>query len=239
MALFSLALSFTSFRRTFVSRATCDADCDIADDATRLMAIAAAPGTAVLLIRLRFSTACSRPFMAIHPLSAATVNGRRYAPPKPEMTASAIIRRNPVYPEVFLTDGQHVAAPQLPHIISPDKQGRAGAFNAHALSGIADIFRVIKTPRITAPDCSPDVMVADVPMYPRIVSSAQAMAASNRLSKSATAPPVIAFWPGRALSFQLPHRQRHETPFPAAQMPQPHPAWREVHQYAASPVPQP
>lgn len=33
----------------------------------RLMAIAAAPGTAVLLIRLRFSTACSRPFMAIHP----------------------------------------------------------------------------------------------------------------------------------------------------------------------------
>ncbi|PBR87168.1 ash family protein, partial [Escherichia coli] len=29
--------------------------------------IAAAPGTAVLLIRLRFSTACSRPFMAIHP----------------------------------------------------------------------------------------------------------------------------------------------------------------------------
>ncbi len=43
MALFSLALSFTSFRRTFVSRATCDADCDIADEATRLMAIAAAP----------------------------------------------------------------------------------------------------------------------------------------------------------------------------------------------------
>ncbi|EFX22705.1 hypothetical protein ECO7815_08998, partial [Escherichia coli O55:H7 str. 3256-97] len=37
MALFSLALSFTSFRRTFVSRATCDADCDIADEATRLM----------------------------------------------------------------------------------------------------------------------------------------------------------------------------------------------------------
>ncbi|WNT87461.1 hypothetical protein QMY53_01359 [Escherichia coli TW14425] len=34
---------------------------------TALMAIAAAPGTAVLLIRLRFSTACSRPFMAIHP----------------------------------------------------------------------------------------------------------------------------------------------------------------------------
>lgn len=33
----------------------------------RLMAIADAPGTAVLLIRLRFSTACSRPFMAIHP----------------------------------------------------------------------------------------------------------------------------------------------------------------------------
>ncbi|KDW03372.1 phage tail fiber repeat family protein [Escherichia coli 2-156-04_S3_C1] len=33
----------------------------------RVMAIAAAPGTAVLLIRLRFSTACSRPFMAIHP----------------------------------------------------------------------------------------------------------------------------------------------------------------------------
>lgn len=64
---FSLALSFTSFRRTFVSRATCDADCDIADEATRLMAIAAAAGTAVLLIRLRFSTACSRPFMAIHP----------------------------------------------------------------------------------------------------------------------------------------------------------------------------
>ncbi|GHM52614.1 hypothetical protein ECZU51_12840 [Escherichia coli] len=60
------------------------------------------------------------------------------------MTASAIIRRNPVYPEVFLTDGQRVAAPQLPHIISPDKQGRAGAFNAYALSGIADIFRVIK-----------------------------------------------------------------------------------------------
>ena len=66
VAVFSLALSFTSFRRTFVSRATCDADCDIADEATRLMAIAAAPGTAVLLIRLRFSTACSRPFMAIH-----------------------------------------------------------------------------------------------------------------------------------------------------------------------------
>ena len=88
-------------------------------------------------------------------------------------------------------------------------------------------------------DCSPDVMVADVPMYPRIVSSARAMAASNRLSKSATAPPVIAFWPGRALSFRLPHRQRHETPFPAAQMPQVHPAWREVHQYAASPVPRP
>ena len=51
---------------------------------------------------------------------------------------------NPVYPEVFLTDGQRVAAPQLPHLISPDKQGRAGAFNAYALSGIADIFRVIK-----------------------------------------------------------------------------------------------
>ena len=60
------------------------------------------------------------------------------------MTASAIIRRNPIYPEVFLTDDQRVSTPQLPHIISPDKQGRAGAFNAHALSGIADIFRVIK-----------------------------------------------------------------------------------------------
>ena len=52
---------------TCSNTATCDADCDIADEATRLMAIAAAPGTAVLLIRLRFSTACSRPFMAIHP----------------------------------------------------------------------------------------------------------------------------------------------------------------------------
>ncbi|CSP88112.1 Uncharacterised protein [Shigella sonnei] len=60
------------------------------------------------------------------------------------MTTSAIIRRNPIYPEIFLTDGQRVSTPQLPHLISPDKQGRAGAFNAHALSGIADIFRVIK-----------------------------------------------------------------------------------------------
>lgn len=41
--------------------------CDKENKPPRIMAIAAAPGTAVLLIRLRFSTACSRPFMAIHP----------------------------------------------------------------------------------------------------------------------------------------------------------------------------
>lgn len=61
-------MPFIAQDRVHLSRgASSDADCDIADEATRLMAIAAAPGTAVLLIRLRFSTACSRPFMAIHP----------------------------------------------------------------------------------------------------------------------------------------------------------------------------
>ena len=234
---------FTSFRRTFVSRATCDADCDIADEATRLMAIVAESGHRRSgLIRLRFQRPAQDLFMAIHPPSAATVNGRRYAPPKPEMTASTIIRRNPVYPEVFplmVSVSSHAA------VAAPHQSGQTGTgwspFNAHALSGIADIFRVIKTPRITAPDCSPDVMVADVPCTRVSFHRRGQMAASNRLSKSATAPPVIASGLCHVLvHFWLLHRQRYrERRSRQHKCHSPHPAWREVHRYAASPVPQP
>ncbi len=159
--------------------------------------------------------ACSRPFMAIHPLSAATVNGRRYAPPKPEMTASTIIRRNPVYPRSF------------PHRWSACLHAAAAAHHQSGQTGTGWSLQRArpvrhswyflgssKTPRITAPDCSPDVMVADVPMYPRIVSSAQAMAASNRLSKSATAPPVIATLarPRSVISAATPAETRNAVP---------------------------
>ena len=50
---------------------------------------------------------------------------------------------------------------------SPDKQGRAGAFNAHALSGIADIFQGHQKHHVLLRRAAhPDVMVADVPHMP-------------------------------------------------------------------------
>ncbi len=176
----------------------------------------------------RFSTACSRPFMAIHPPFSDAVNGRRHATPKPEMTASAII--------VEIRSIQKFSSPMVS--VSPRRaaahhqSGQTGtgwSLQRAPLSGIADIFRVIKNTTYYCADCSPDVMVADVPMYPRIVSSrGQWQHRTGYRNQPQRLPLCILARPRSVISAATPAETRN--PFPEAQMPQVHPAWREVHQ---------
>ncbi len=164
--------------------------------------------------------------MAIHPPLAATVNGRRYAPPKPEMTASASsgeIRSIQKFSSPMVSVSRAAAAAHH----QSGQTGTGWSLHAYALSGIADIFRVIKNTTYSAPDCSPDVMVADVPMYPRIFHRrGQWQHRTGYRNQPQRLRYCILARPRSVISAATP--AENGTPFPAAQMPQPHPAWREV-----------
>ncbi len=169
------------------------------------------------------------------------VNGRRYAPSKPEMT---ILPHHPREtrsdPEIFLTDGQRVsdgpAAAAAPH--QSDKRMGWSLQRAAPAVGIADIFRVIKNTTVSTHRTAHRMswrLRSHVPAY-RLIRAA--MAASNRLSKFSHSVSRYCILAMLVLVISATHRSRPAWRS-AAQMPQPHPRGEAVSACSALPVPQP
>ncbi len=149
------------------------------------------------------------------------------------MTASAIIRRNPSI-QKFSSPMVSVSPRRSCRTHQSGQTGTGWSLQRARPVRLADIFRVIKNTTYHSTGLLTDVMVADVPMYPRIVSSAQAMQHRTGYRNQPQRLPLLhSGRPRSVISAATPAETRNAVP--GAQMPQPHPAWREVHQYAASP----
>ncbi len=150
------------------------------------------------------------------------------------MTASAIIRRNPV-PQKFSSPMVSVSPRRSCRTSQSGQTGTGWSLQRAPPVRHSDIFRVIKNTTYHSTGQLTGFMVADVPMYPRIVSSARAMAHRTGYRNQPQRLPLL--HSGQAcsvISAATPAETRNAVP--GSKMPQAHPAWREVHQYAASPV---